>query len=110
MGFRTVTNNFDVHEAVIMSTKQMKECECGWPSQFYATISQHVNTAEESKKHIVIGTKKLYDTTMIFSKVIGIQASSRDIDTKTVFSHALAPVRKSMFEDSGANVVMQRKV
>ena len=39
---------------------------------------------------------------MINSRVIGIHASSRDIDIKKVLSHELAPVPTSMFHDSGA--------
>ena len=39
---------------------------------------------------------------MIHSRLIGIQASSRDIDIENVLSHELAPVPTSMFQDSGA--------
>ena len=44
----------------------------------------------------------MYDTTVIYSRVIGIQASSRELDLKKVLRHELAPVPTSMFHDSGA--------
>ena len=46
---------------------------------------------------------------MIYSRVIGIQASSRDIDIKKVLSHELAPVPTSMFHDSGAMRICKAK-
>ena len=51
-----------------------------------------------------MGTEKVYesDTTVIYSCVIGIQASSRELDLKKVLSYELAPVPTSMFLDSGA--------
>ena len=98
---RTVSDKVNVHQAVIIGKEQMTEYENGWPSGFYDIISKRVKTAAENKKHIVLGNKKLYDTSMIYSRVIGIQASSRDIDIENVLSHELAPVPTSMFEDSG---------
>ena len=47
---------------------------------------------------------------MIYGRVIGIQASSRDIDIKKVLSHELvAPVPTSMFHDSGAMRIYKAK-
>ena len=54
------------------------------------------------KKFVSVGTEKEYDTTVIYSRVIGIQASSRELDLKKVLRHELAPVPTSMFHDSGA--------
>lgn len=44
----------------------------------------------------------MYDATVIYSRVIGIQASSRELDLRKVLRHELAPVRTSVFHDSGA--------
>ena len=41
--------------------------------------------------------------------MIGIQASSRDIDIKKVLSHELAPVSTSIFHDSGAMRICKAK-
>ena len=41
--------------------------------------------------------------------MIGIQASSRDVDIKKVLSHGLAPVSTSMFRYSGAMRICKAK-
>lgn len=46
----------------------------------------------------------MYDTTAIYSRVIGIQVSSRELDLKKVLRHELAPVSTSMFNDTGAAI------
>ncbi|CAB3980025.1 Hypothetical predicted protein [Paramuricea clavata] len=92
----------NVQDAVAIGTKQMQEFEKSWPEGFGSTISKKVKTVADSKKHIKVGSKKVYDTSVICSRVIGIQASSWDIDIKKVLSHELAPVPTSMFLDSGA--------
>lgn len=99
----------NVHNAVAIGTKQMQEFESGWPKKFNDTISKRVTTISDSKKHIKIGTKKIFDTTVIYSRVIGIQASSRDIDIENVLSHELAPVPTSMFDDSGVLRICKSK-
>ena len=69
----------NVHDAVAIGTKQMQEFEKGWSEGFRSTISKKVKTVSDSKKHIKVGSQKVYDTSVIYSRVIGIQASSRDI-------------------------------
>jgi len=54
-----------------------------------------------AKKGIPIGSKVLYDTQLIFSRVIGLQASSREVDFKDVLSYELAPIPTALFDDSG---------
>ena len=86
----------------------MQEFEKGWPEGFRSTISKKVKTVSDSKKHIKVGSQKVYDTSVIYSRVIGIQASSRDIDIKKVLSHELAPV-PTMFHDSDAMRICKAK-
>jgi len=76
---------------------------------FRDTIPKCVKTIADSKKQIKIGSQKVYDTLVIYSRVIGIQASSRDIDIKKVLSHELAPVPTSMFHDSGVMRICKAK-
>ena len=87
----------------------MLEFEKGLPEGFRSKISKKVKTVSDSKKHIKVGSQKVYDTSVIYSRVIGIQASSRDIDIKKVLSHELAPVPTSMFHDSGAMRIYKAK-
>ena len=68
-----------------------------------------MKTVSDSKKHIKVGSQKVCDTSVIYSRVIGIQASSRDIDIKKVLSHELAPVPTSMFYDFGTMRICKEK-
>ena len=47
------------------------------------------------------------NTTVIYSRVIAIQARSKELDQKKVLRHGLAPVPTSMFHDS---LVQQERV
>ena len=89
-------------DAVSIGTEALKEHERQWPEGFTNTISKKVKTIADGKKFVSVGTEKVYDTTVIYSRVIGIQASSRELDLKKVLRHELAPVPTSMFHDSGA--------
>ena len=92
----------NAQDAVSIGTEAMKEHEKQWPDGFRNTISKKVKTIADGKKFVSVGTEKVYDTTVIYSRVIGIQASSRELDLKKVLSYELAPVPTSMFHDSGA--------
>ena len=71
----------NVQAAVAIGTRQMQEFEKGWPEGFQSTISKKVNTVSDSTRHIKVGSQKVYDTSVIYGRVIGIQASSRDIES-----------------------------
>ena len=88
----------NVDKTVAIGTKQMKEFESAWPDGFYNPISKKTVTMQVTKKHVNIGTAKLFNTTVLFSRVIGLQASCRDsIDINTLLSYELSPVPTSMF-------------
>ena len=63
------------------------------------TISLGVN--KETKKSIKVGAVKVYDTNLIYSRVIGLQASDRPVDTADLLAHELARVASPLFTDSG---------
>ena len=92
----------NAQDAVSIGSEALKEHERQWPEGFRNTISRKVKTIADGKKFVSVGTEKVYDTTVIYSRVIGIQASSRELDLKKVLRHELAPVPTSMFHDSGA--------
>ena len=54
------------------------------------TISLGVN--KETKKSIKVGAVKVYDTNLIYSRVIGLQASDKPVDIADLLAHELAPV------------------
>ena len=99
---RVAPVSVNVDKTVTIGTKQMEEFEGAWPDGFYNPISKKTVTMQVTKKHVNIGTAKLFNTTLLFSRVIGLQASCRDtIDIKTLLSYELSPVTTSMFNDSG---------
>ena len=65
------------------------------------TISLGVN--KETKKSVKVGAVglKVYDTNLIYSRVIGLQASGRPVDIDDLLAHELARVPSSLFTDSG---------
>ena len=55
-----------------------------------------------TRKHVKIGAAKMFNTTLLFSRVIGLQASSKEtIDIRNLLSYELASVPIYMFTDSG---------
>ena len=63
------------------------------------TISLGVN--KETKRSIKVGAVKVYDTNLIYSRVIGLQASDRPVDIADLLAHEHARVPSPLFTDSG---------
>ena len=99
----------NAHRAVEIGSNQMKEFEQGWPKSFHEKLSHKVTTQVDSRKHIKVGDTKVYDTELIFSRVIGLQASSREVDVKELLSYELSPVPISMFTEFGEMRVAKAK-
>ena len=53
-----------------------------------------------AKKSVPVGDTKVYDINAIYSSVIGLLASGREIDLKDLFSHELASVSAAMFTEN----------
>ena len=56
------------------------------------------------KKHVGVGAMKVYDTNVIYSHIIGLQASGRE-----ELKYELAPVPMAMFDNSGDMRVAKTK-
>ena len=97
---RIAPDAVNVDNYVAMGKEHMKQFETGWPKSFYEPLSNKVVTMAVTKKRIKLGSADCFDTNLIYSIVMGLM-SSRDVDLTDVFSHELAPVPTSMFEDSG---------
>ena len=66
-----------VYNLVSIGKKQMKDFENSWSTGgFYKTINKLVITMSVTKKSIPIGELKLYNTNLIFSCIISLQATS----------------------------------
>ena len=93
----------NAQDAVQIGTAAMEHFERSWPEGFRKAIKKNFTTvADSTKKSIKVDSKNVFDTTVVYSRVIGIRASSRDIDIENVLSHKLSPVPTFMFYYSGA--------
>ena len=75
----------------------MKEFENDWPKNFNDKPSRIEKTQAESRKYIKVGDTNVFDTELIYTIVIGVQASSLEIDIKELLSYELSPVPTAMF-------------
>lgn len=99
----------NVYDAVSIGTNQMKTFEASWPSSFHASLSKLTVNMSLVKKHVTLNGVKVFDTNIIYSRVIGLQASSREVDIERVVSHELSPVPTSMFTDLGEMRICKSK-
>ena len=91
----------NVCQAISIGHSQLVEFEKSLPTGFWKAIERRIKTMAITRKGISIGSKVLYDTQLIFSRVIGLQASSREVDFKDVLSYELAPIPTALFDDTG---------
>ena len=87
----------------------MKEFEKCWPEGFNEKIPNMVKTQANAQRYIKVGESKVYDTELIYTRVIGLQASSREFDVKQLLCHELAPIPTSMFTETGEMRVAKAK-
>ena len=86
----------NIHNAVTIGTEQMKVFKRRLPQGLYETITKKVVTMDHARKHVKVGAVKVFDTNLIYSRVIGLQASGRDIDIKDVLDHELGSVKNDI--------------
>ena len=101
-------DNVNVDKAVELGSKQMKEFENGW-LKINDKLSPVVKTQVESGKYIKVGDTNVFNTELIYTRVIGIQASSRETDIKQLLSYELSPEPTAMFSESGEIRVAKAK-
>ena len=85
---------------VTIGLQQMKDYEAGWSEHFHSSLKKNVITMQETKKSITVGDTSVYDTKLIFNRVMGLQ-QSRDLNIKDVLSYELSPVPASLFDEHG---------
>ena len=74
----------NVDRALSIGITQVTEFQQNLPQSFNKSISKKVTTMAATKKGTSIGLKVLYDTRLIYSCVIALQASNRDADIKDI--------------------------
>ena len=91
----------NVHMAKELSQEQASEFQKSLPGGFWTPIKRQVRTMTDTKKSSRVLPNEQVDTELIYSRALALQATSRNIDAKALFSHELAPYPLSMFDDSG---------
>lgn len=91
------SDSVNVDKAVDIGKSQVTIFESSLPQGFYGGISNKVVTMNTSKKSIKAGDKDIFDASLTYSRVLGLQ-QSRDIDLKDVLEHELSPVPTFMFQ------------
>ena len=75
-GKNTVSVNVD--QALTIGEEQMKKFENSWQEGFHSNIPKQVQTLAVDRKQIQVESAKIYDTNLIYSRLIGLQASGRE--------------------------------
>ena len=98
-----------VDRAVEIGLEQKDEFEVGWPNSFHEKISRKIKTLSEMRKSIKVGESKVFDTELIFSRLVCLQASSREVNLKELLAYELAPIPTSLFSENGSMRVAKSK-
>ena len=62
----------NVHNAVTIGTEQMKVFESRLPQGLYETITKRIVAMDHARKHVKVGAVKVFNTILIYSRVIGL--------------------------------------
>ena len=72
VGGKVADDAVNAQHAVWIGTEAMKEHERQWPDGFRNTISKKVKTIADGKKIVSVGTEKMYNTTVTYTRVVGM--------------------------------------
>ena len=84
--------------AVILELQAMENCMGEWPDSFYCPIGKLVVAMDVTKNHVLVGKERVFDQELVYTCVLGLLASSREVifnDVQLAFELAAYP--QSMF-------------
>ena len=93
----------NVDNSVSLGSKMMTDFVNSWPEGFNKTLSKKVTTMSVGKKHLKVGTVSVYDPTVIYSRILGLQ-NARGIDIKEALKYELAPIAASIFDEKSGEM------
>ena len=76
--------------AVNLGHRAMENFKGGWPDSFYCLLDKLVVTMDVKKNHVLVGKGRVYDQNLIYARVIGRLANSREINFNYVLAFELA--------------------
>ncbi|KAL8577294.1 hypothetical protein ACOMHN_062803 [Nucella lapillus] len=102
-------SSVNVDKTITIAEEQVAAFEMTLPQGYWNAIPKRVTTMAMTRKGVKVGPELMYDTELIFSRVIGLQASSRNVDFQDVLSYELAPIPTALFDDSGEMRICKSK-
>ena len=98
---QSVHPDVNADNAVSLGQRAMQNFKGGWPDSFYCLLGKLVVTMDVKKNHVLVDKERVYDQELIYARVIGLLASSREINFNYVLAFALAAYPPSMFNADG---------
>ena len=90
----------NVDDALLIGNKQKNNFIVSLPDGFYQPIKKEVTTMAVTKKNIKIGDITVFDTEVIFARVMCL-LNAGQIQLQDVFSFELSPIPTSLFRENG---------
>ncbi len=87
-------------QALDIGVAQMKRFQSTWPESFNKPLSKCVTTMQVGKKSVKGDGIQVYDTELIYNRVLGLQ-QSRDLDFKDVLMYEMSPIPQALFDEHG---------
>ena len=63
--------------AVSLGHRAVENFKGGWLDSLYCPIGKLVFTMDVKKNHVLVGKERVYDQELVYTRVIGLLASSR---------------------------------
>ena len=104
-----VHHDVTADDAVSLGQLAMSNFKAGCPGSFDDPLSKLVVTMDVMKKHVLVGKERVYDQELIYARVIGLLASSREINFDDVLAYELATYPPSMFNPGGEMKITKSK-
>ncbi|KAG1669737.1 hypothetical protein GQR58_017266 [Nymphon striatum] len=106
---QTAHPDVNADNAVSLGQRAMRNFKAGWPGSFYDPLGKLVVAMDVKKKHVLVGKERVYDQELIYPRVIGLLASSREINSDDVLAYELAAYPPSMFNPGGDMKITKSK-
>ena len=93
-------NTVNVDKSLEIGKEQMRDFESGWPDTFHGTLKKKTVTMAASKKAVKIAGTPVYDTELIYTRVLGLQ-QSRNLNKQTILTYELSATPPALFDENG---------
>ena len=87
--------------AVSLGHRAMENFKGGWPDSFYCPLGKLIVTNDVKKSHVLVRKERVYDQELIYACIIGLLASSREINFNYMLAFELAAYPPSMSNADG---------